>query len=92
MEGIKLLAGSGTVVSVSAATSSGALGWFSLGSPQAVAGVCSSDGRHLAMMPHPERCIYPHNWAWYGNEKSSHDVTPWIEMFVNAREWVEKHL
>jgi phosphoribosylformylglycinamidine synthase len=60
------------------------------GSPGAVAGVCSSNGRHLAMMPHPERCIYPHNWAWYGREDISQEVTPWIEMFVNARVWVEK--
>ena len=29
------------------------------GSPYSVAGVCSKDGRHLAMMPHPERAIFP---------------------------------
>ncbi len=69
------------------------------GSPDGVAGVCSSDGRHLAMMPHPERCIYPHNWAWYsdyeantGSKESSHEVTPWIELFVNARYWIENKL
>jgi len=27
------------------------------GSPEGIAGLCSSDGRHLAMMPHPERCV-----------------------------------
>nr|XP_056719462.1 phosphoribosylformylglycinamidine synthase [Euleptes europaea] len=26
------------------------------GSPLGIAGICSPDGRHLAMMPHPERC------------------------------------
>lgn len=26
------------------------------GSPAGVAALCSPDGRHLAMMPHPERC------------------------------------
>jgi phosphoribosylformylglycinamidine synthase len=69
------------------------------GSPEGVAGVCSSDGRHLAMMPHPERCIYPHNWAWYSEseatyhkESATHEVTPWIELFVNAREWIEKKI
>ena len=29
------------------------------GSPYSVAGVCSKDGRHLAMMPHPERANFP---------------------------------
>lgn len=61
------------------------------GSPEAVAGVCSSDGRHLAMMPHPERCIYPHNWAWYGDENQTHEVTPWIELFINAKNWIKEN-
>lgn len=58
------------------------------GSPEGVAGVCSSDGRHLAMMPHPERCIYPHNWAHYEGNRHEDEVTPWIEMFVNAKNWL----
>jgi len=59
------------------------------GSPQAIAGVCSSDGRHLAMMPHPERSIYPHNWAWYPSQRKKDQVTPWLELFVNGRLWIE---
>lgn len=58
------------------------------GSPEAVAGVCSPCGRHLAMMPHPERCIYPHNWAWYPEERSTDEVTPWSGMFENALKWL----
>jgi phosphoribosylformylglycinamidine synthase len=27
-------------------------------SPHGIAALCSSDGRHLAMMPHPERCAH----------------------------------
>ena len=27
------------------------------GSPDGIAGLCSEDGRHLAVMPHPERCF-----------------------------------
>ncbi len=27
------------------------------GSPAGIAGLCSPDGRHLAMMPHPERAV-----------------------------------
>ncbi|MEG1485179.1 MAG: phosphoribosylformylglycinamidine synthase [Bacteroidales bacterium] len=54
------------------------------GSPQGIAAICSADGRHLAMMPHPERCLRPWNWAHYPVCKTEHQVTPWIEMFVNA--------
>ena len=57
------------------------------GSPAGIAGVCSLDGRHLAMMPHPERCLRPWNWAHYPAELRSQEITPWIEMFINARVW-----
>ena len=57
------------------------------GSPEGIAGICSADGRHLAMMPHPERCLRPWNWAHYPADKLKQEVTPWIEMFVNARNW-----
>ena len=57
------------------------------GSPEAIAAVCSPDGRHLAMMPHPERCIHPWNWAHYPNNTDL--VTPWIELFINGRQWIE---
>jgi phosphoribosylformylglycinamidine synthase len=58
------------------------------GSPEAVAGVCSPCGRHLAMMPHPERCLYPHNWAHYPAERLNDQVTPWLGMFENAIIWL----
>ncbi len=53
-----------------------------------VAGLVSADGRHLAMMPHLERSIYPWNWAHYPSERLNDEVTPWIEAFVNARKWL----
>ena len=59
------------------------------GSPEGIAGVCSTDGRHLAMMPHPERCLRPWNWAHYPAELRSQEITPWIEMFINARVWCQ---
>ena len=59
------------------------------GSPFAVAGVCSADGRHLAMMPHPERSIFPWQCGYYPADRLGDDVTPWIEAFVNARRWIE---
>ena len=60
------------------------------GSPCATAAICSDDGRHLAMMPHPERCIRPWNWAYYPSDQKDGEVTPWMDMFVNARKWIEK--
>lgn len=59
------------------------------GSPWAVAGVCSHDGRHLAMMPHPERAMFTWQCGYYPAEHSHDEVTPWIEAFVNARKWIE---
>ncbi len=61
------------------------------GSDYAVAGICSADGRHLAMMPHLERSIFPWQDAWYPLDRKNDEVTPWIEAFVNARKWIEKH-
>jgi phosphoribosylformylglycinamidine synthase len=59
------------------------------GSDYNVAGICSNDGRHLAMMPHLERAFFPYQCAYYPN--SGHEVTPWFEAFVNAKKWVEKN-
>ena len=59
------------------------------GSDYDVAGICSADGRHLAMMPHLERAIFPWQNAWYPERRRMDEVTPWIEAFVNARKWVE---
>ena len=61
------------------------------GSPQGIAGICSADGRHLAMMPHPERAIYPWNWPHYPAERKHDQITPWVEAFVNAAEWIEEN-
>ena len=61
------------------------------GSRGAVAGICSPDGRHLAMMPHLERAIFPWQCAFYPAEHLSDDVTPWIDAFINARRWIERH-
>ncbi len=63
------------------------------GSDYATAGICSTDGRHLAMMPHPERAIFPWQCANYpADRKNSDQITPWVEAFVNARVWVEKKI
>ena len=60
------------------------------GSDYDVAGICSKNGRHLAMMPHLERAIFPWQNAWYPRDRRNDEVTPWIEAFVNARKWIEE--
>ncbi|MDR1864143.1 MAG: phosphoribosylformylglycinamidine synthase [Bacteroidales bacterium] len=60
------------------------------GSPGGIAGIYSDDGRHLVMMPHPERSVYPWNWAHYPATRQHDRITPWVEAFVNAAEWIQK--
>jgi phosphoribosylformylglycinamidine synthase len=57
----------------------------------ATAALYSKDGRHLAIMPHIERSLFPWNWGFYPSERKTDKISPWIEPFVNAREWVKKH-
>ena len=45
-------------------------------------------GRHLVMMPHIERSTFPWNWAYYPKRGQKDDVSPWLEAFVNARNWI----
>jgi phosphoribosylformylglycinamidine synthase len=60
------------------------------GSDFTAAGICSADGRHLAMMPHLERAFFPWQCGYYPADRRQQDqVTPWIEAFVNARKWIE---
>ena len=61
------------------------------GSDYNTAALASADGRHLAIMPHPERCLKPWNWAHYPEDRLADEVTPWLEMFVNAREWIKRN-
>jgi phosphoribosylformylglycinamidine synthase len=65
------------------------------GSDQAVAGMCSRDGRHLAMMPHPERCTQLWQWPyllpeWHQEETNGLKTSPWMQMFVNAYEFCKR--
>ncbi len=49
--------------------------------------LCDKTGRHLVTMPHIERSIFPWNWAHYPADRTD-EVSPWIEAFTNAKEWV----
>lgn len=58
------------------------------GSDYNTAMMCDKTGRHLVMMPHIERSTFPWNWAHYPSDKKD-EVSPWLEAFINAREWIE---
>ena len=60
------------------------------GSSYDAAALCSQDGRHLAIMPHLERSLFPWNWPFKKGLEEA-EVSPWMEPFANAFEWVKKH-
>ena len=57
------------------------------GSAGGLAGLCSADGRHLALMPHPERCFLAWQAHWLPQEMRHLTVSPWMRMFQNAYHW-----
>ncbi|MBC5834500.1 phosphoribosylformylglycinamidine synthase [Flavobacterium sp. F372] len=59
------------------------------GSDYNTAMMCDATGRHLVTMPHIERSTFPWNWANYPERGQKDEVTPWLEAFVNARNWIE---
>ena len=64
------------------------------GSPEGITALCSPDGRHLALMPHPERAFLTWQWGWMpetwrsGSEQLQ--ASPWLRIFQNARAWCDK--
>lgn len=57
------------------------------GSELGIAGLVSDDGRHLAMMPHPERCTKMWQWPYIPPQLACLKVSPWQKMFQNAYDW-----
>ncbi len=49
--------------------------------------LCSDNGRHLVMMPHLERSIFPWNWGHYPQDRTD-AVSPWILAFEDAFNWI----
>jgi phosphoribosylformylglycinamidine synthase len=42
-------------------------------------------------MPHPERTTNLWNWGWIPPEwRRDLEVSPWLKMFQNAREWCDQ--
>jgi phosphoribosylformylglycinamidine synthase len=70
------------------------------GSPLGITAFCSPDGRHLAMMPHPERSFLLWQWPWIPEEWKTKKwesyagdyhqwASPWSKLFQNARQWCD---
>lgn len=63
------------------------------GSEAGVAALCSPDGRHLAMMPHPERSFLNWQLPYVPADcapllpRGGH--SPWLRLFQNARDWCD---
>ncbi len=59
------------------------------GSPDGIAALASPDGRHLAMMPHPERLFRAGKaqWPYWPPEWSKLKASPWLRLFQNVRRW-----
>lgn len=64
--------------------------WNPSGSPLGVASLCSQDGQHLAMMPHPERSFKRWQWPWMPTDWKDLKASPWLRMFQNARQFCEQ--
>ena len=72
------------------------------GSPFGITALCSPNGRHLAMMPHPERSFLLWQWPYIPEEwKQGWRFTvgdfqlwasPWLRLFQNAREWCDRKM
>jgi phosphoribosylformylglycinamidine synthase len=52
--------------------------------------LCDTTGRHLVTMPHIERSTFQWNWANYPEGRKD-EVSPWLEAFVNAKNWIESN-
>jgi len=62
------------------------------GAMEGIAGMCSADGRHLALMPHPERVAHAlWQWPYLPEEWRNLEASPWLRFFQNARTWCDTH-
>ncbi|MCK4815078.1 phosphoribosylformylglycinamidine synthase subunit PurQ, partial [bacterium] len=65
--------------------------WSPNGSSLGIASLCSADGNHLTMMPHPERSYEKWQWPWMPTDWQELKASPWLKMFQNAWEWLEQN-
>ena len=62
------------------------------GSPMGITALCTEDGRHLAMMPHPERAFLLWQWPWIPEKWKKLKASPWLKLFQNARFWCDNKI
>lgn len=61
------------------------------GSAEGITAVCDPSGRHLAMMPHPERSFLKWQWAYMPEDwKRELEASPWLKLTQNAYDWCIK--
>jgi phosphoribosylformylglycinamidine synthase len=58
------------------------------GSPEGITSLTTPDGRATILMPHPERAFMSRQLSWHPQNWDTD--SPWLRMFQNARNWVEK--
>jgi len=58
------------------------------GSPLGITGLTTPDGRFTVLMPHPERVFRTAQFSWHPRHWG--EDSPWMQMFRNAREWVQQ--
>lgn len=59
------------------------------GSPDGITALTTANGRATILMPHPERGFLSRQLSWHPKEWG--DDSPWMQMFYNARDWVESN-
>ena len=60
------------------------------GSPNGVAALCSSNGRHMGIMPHPERSYINYQVPYITKNIKDTNYTPWYMLFKNTFEFVSQ--
>lgn len=62
------------------------------GSPYAIAGLTSPDGRRTVCMPHPiDRSFQMWQWPWIPDELKELKSSPYLQIFQNAQEFFEQY-
>lgn len=61
------------------------------GSPEAIAALCTADGRFVVTMPHIERVFLPWQWPWMPRKWRQWGVSPWMKCLDNMRRWCLEH-
>jgi phosphoribosylformylglycinamidine synthase len=61
------------------------------GSKLGITALSSRDGRHLVIMPHPERLFKLWQFPYLPDNWKNLKASPWLKLFQNAREWCEQN-